>query len=102
MDDIVTTEQIAEWLRIDPTADKTTIDLLVASGVDIVSHQTNRILVPHINVITGEVVMPIVPAALKHAIAVFVSSHFDDRSGDTSAAMKTISRLCAPYWVPSL
>lgn len=99
---LVTQEQLEEWLRIDPNSDPATIQMLAESGADVVEHLTGRQLRPFVDLITGETVTPTIPAALQHAIAIHVAAHFDDRSGDTNAAMATIVRLCAPYRVFSL
>lgn len=99
---LVSQEQLQEWLRIDPNSDAATIQMLADSGADIVEHLTGRKLRPYFDPTTGETITPVVPAALQHAIAIHVAAHFDDRSGDTSAAMATIVRLCAPYRVFAL
>jgi hypothetical protein len=100
--DIVTPEDIAEWLRIDPFEDIATVKMLVASAIDIIESETGRVLRPYVHAISGETIAPPVPESLKHAVAVFVAAHFDDRSGDTAPAMMTLKRLCRPYWVPHL
>lgn len=99
---LVSKEQLEEWLRIDQNSDSTTIQMLAESGADIVEHLTGRKLRTYVDATTGETVTPTVPAALQHAIAIHVAAHFDDRAGDTSAAMVTIVRLCAPYRVFAL
>ena len=76
--------------------------VLAESGADIVEHLTGRKLRPYVDATTGETVTPTLPAALQHAIAIHVAAHFDDRAGDTNAAMATIVRLCAPYRVFAL
>ncbi|WP_336869472.1 head-tail connector protein [Sphingomonas sanguinis] len=98
---LITQSELQEWLRIDAGTDPNAIQMLVDSGADIVEHLTSRRIRPYTDG-DGKLVTPIVPTALKHAIAVHVAAHFDDRAGDTTAAMMTISRLCAPFRVFSL
>lgn len=99
---IVSPIQLSEWLRIDPNKDIATINMLVSSAVDVIEHETGRKLRTYTDPDTEQEVIPVVPESLKHAVAIFVSAHFDDRSGDTSAAMVTLRRLCAPFREPRL
>jgi hypothetical protein len=99
---IVTNEQIAEWLRLDPDTDEATLGLLVDSAIDVISHETGLQLRPFLDPLTQLPIVPTVPASLKHAIAVFVAAHFSDREGEQDMAMVTIRRLCAPFRVARL
>lgn len=99
---IITEEQINEWLRLDPSTDTETLNILVDSAIDIVQHETGRILLPYTDPLTQEYVTPVVPQSLKHAIAVFVAAHFSDREGATDTVMTTVRRLCAPFRVARL
>lgn len=104
--EIITPKQIQEWLRIDPETDETTLSMLVSSAIDLVEYKTGRTLRPHcrLNIDTGETetVTPPVPESLKHAIALFVSSHFDDRAGANDEAMVAVDRMCRPFWMARL
>lgn len=100
--EVVTLPQIQEWLRLDPDTDIGTLNLLVSSAIDIVEHETGRTLRPYVDPLTTLTVTPVVPESLKHAVAVFVSAHFDDRAGSNEAAMKTVKALCLPYRVSRL
>lgn len=104
--EIITPEQIQEWLRLDPDTDTATLNMLVSSAIDVVEYKTGRILRPYsaVNPVTGasETITPTVPDSLKHAISLFVSAHFDDRAGSDDAAMLAVDRLCRPYWVARL
>lgn len=94
--EILTAEEISEWLRLDPDTDQLTLDMLIASAIDIVEHRTGMKLRPYLDQ-DNEIITPAVPMGLKHAIALFVSAHFDDRSGSNEAAMKSIDALCQRY-----
>lgn len=100
--EIISPAQIEEWLRIDPNTDAASLDMLVSSAIDIIEHETGRYLRPYTVPVTMQEVVPPVPRALQHAIAVFVSAHFDDRAGSADDAMRTLKRLCAPFKVYSL
>lgn len=43
-----------------------------------------------------------VPQALRHAIAVLVGASYDGRTEISDQTFTTVSRLCRPYWKPSL
>lgn len=104
--EIITPEQIQEWLRIDPDADTATINMLVSSAIDVVEYKTGRVLRPYsqLNAVSGDIetITPTVPESLKHAISLFVSAHFDDRAGADDAAMLAVDRLCRPFWLGRL
>lgn len=87
---IITPEELSEWLRLDENTDKLTLDMLVGSALEVIQHELDAIVVEP------------APLSIKHAIAVFVGAHFDDRAGAQDAAMVTIKRLCAPYRTPRL
>ena len=104
--EIITPEQIQEWLRIDPDTDEATLNMLVSSAIDMVEYKTGRVLRPYsqLNTVSGaiETITPLVPESLKHAISLFVSAHFDDRAGADDAAMLAVDRLCRPFWLGRL
>lgn len=87
---IISTEELREWLRLDADTDQLTLEMLVASATAVIEHDVG-----------APINLP-APVAIKHAVAVFVAAHFDDRSASNDAAMVTIRRLCAPYRVPRL
>ena len=99
---IITEEQLQEWLRLDPDTDLETLKMLVDSAIDVIQHETGRVLRPYSDILTGETVAPIVPISLKHAIACFVAAHFSDREGATDSVMTTVRRLCAPFRIARL
>jgi hypothetical protein len=99
---IITEEQLQEWLRLDPNTDIDTLTMLADSAIDVIEHETGRVLLPYVDILTGQIVTPIVPQSLKHAIAVFVAAHFSDREGATDSVMTTVRRLCAPFRVARL
>lgn len=100
--EILTDAQIQEWLRIDSDSDVATIAMLESSAIDIVEYETGLALRPYINALTSTSVTPLVPASLKHAIALLVGANFDDRAGATQDAMVAMKRLCAPWRVARL
>lgn len=100
--ELVSKEQLQEWLRLDPDNDLATLEMLASSAVDVIEHETGLRLRSFSDPITHETVQPFVPVSLKHAIAVFVSGHFNERDGSTDAAILTVKRLCAPFRVPRL
>lgn len=87
---IISTPELQEWLRLDADTDQLTLDMLVASATAVIEHE-----------IGAPIVLP-APIAIKHAVAVFVAAHFDDRAASNETAMVTIRRLCAPFRVPRL
>lgn len=99
---ILTPEEIAEWVRIDTAQDELTLNMLEAGAIDIVEHHTGLRLLPYTDIVTGEAVTPLVPLTLKHAIAVLVHAHYDDRTGADERTMQAVQRLCAPWRVPRL
>ena len=100
--EIVTPEQLQEWLRIDPDTDETTLNMLVSSAIDQVEHYTGLALRPYTEITTGQNVVPLVPESLKHAVVVLVHSAFDNRTGSSDDAWRAVRALCAPWRVPRL
>jgi hypothetical protein len=101
--EVITQDQIEQWLRIDPSADEETVNMLVSAGVDHVEAITGRKVRPYTvtdpDTQVTSTVTPTVPQGLKHAISLFVSAHFDDRAGSNEKAMVAIRNLCQPFWV---
>lgn len=87
---IIFPEELREWLRLDADTDQLTLEMLIGSATAIIEHEV------------GATILLPAPVAIKHAVAVFVAAHFDDRAASNDAAMVTIRRLCAPYRVPRL
>ncbi|KQO06908.1 head-tail connector protein [Sphingomonas sp. Leaf242] len=98
---IIEEEQIQEWLRLDPSTDIYTLNMLVDSAIDVIEHHTGRTYLPYDDPLLG-IVTPAVPTSIKHAIAVFVAAHFADREGATDTVMTTVRRLCAPFRIARL
>lgn len=100
--EIVTQEQLEEWLRIDPDTDETTLNMLVSSAIDQIEHHTGLVLRPYTDPVSLMAVEPLVPASLKHAVAVLVHASFDNRTGSNEDAWRAVKALCAPWRVPRL
>lgn len=91
---------VREWCRLDPSVDTATLSLLETSAIECVEHEIGRKL--RVHVIDGEQVTPVVPESIRHALVVFISAHFDNRSGAVDDAIRTVRRLCAPHRVMTL
>lgn len=100
--EILTVELAREWCRLDANVDTSTLEMLESAAIDIIEHELNRPLRPYDDAETGAVVTPIITQSIKHAIALYIGAHYDNRDGAVDQAMRTIRALVAPTRVVSL
>lgn len=102
--EILTPDLLQEWVRIDPGFDTSTLDMLEASAIAVIASYTGLRLLPFTDIVTGITYPAIdpIPQAIKHAIAVYIHAHYDNRTGNPADAMAAIKAIVAPYWTPHL
>ena len=87
---VITTQEVRAWLRIDGNADDLTLAMLIAAAQEQAEAYTGLTLDPET-----------CPHSIKQAIAVFAADLYANREGQT-VGEQTFLRLLNPYRVSSL
>ena len=88
---------VREWCRLDAGADDATLEMLESSAIDVIEHDLGVPVRALADDATGVIVQPTIPLSVRHAIALFIGAHFNEREGATEEAMRAIRNLCAPH-----